>query len=130
MAYNLAIIIGRTTAPVELKTTPNGTSTCTFTVAVDRAFKNADGEKVTDFINCVAWRGQAEFISKYFAKGSEIGVQGHIQTRSYTDKEGNKRSVTEVVVSNAFFVGSKGKSDVVIENTAQGEFGDSEDIPF
>lgn len=128
--YNLAIIIGRTCATPELRTTPNGTSTCTFTVAVDRAFKNANGEKVTDFINCVAWRGQAEFISKYFPKGSEIGVQGNIQTRSYTDKEGNKRSVTEILVDRAFFAGSKGKVDVEVENTAQSEFGDSDDLPF
>ena len=104
--YNLAIIIGRTCATPELRTTPNGTSVCSFTVAVDRAFKNADGERVTDFINCVAYRNNAEFISKFFHKGSPIGLQGNIQTRSYTDKEGNKRTVTEIVVDKAFFTGS------------------------
>ena len=130
MSYNLAIIIGRMTKAGELRTTPNGTSTCTFTVACDRAFKNANGEKMTDFINCVAWRGQAEFISKYFPKGSPIGLQGNIQTRSYTDKEGNKRTVTEIVVDKAFFVGGKEKTNVEVESPAQSEFDDFADIPF
>ena len=134
MSYNLSIIIGRMTKSVELKTTQNGTSTCSFTVAVDRAFKNANGEKVTDFINCVAWRGQAEFISKYFTKGSVIGVQGNIQTRSYTDKEGNKRTVTEILVDRAFFVGGKEKNTSSIENASESEYdatdGESEDLPF
>ena len=132
--YNLAIIIGRMTKAVELRTTHNGTSTCSFTVAVDRAFKNANGEKVTDFINCVAWRGQAEFISKYFTKGSVIGVQGNIQTRSYTDKEGNKRTATEILVDRAFFVGGKEKNTASIENASESEFSanddESEDLPF
>ena len=134
MSYNRAIIIGRMTKAGELRTTHNGTSTCSFTVAVDRAFKNANGEKVTDFINCVAWRGQAEFISKYFTKGSVIGVQGNIQTRSYTDKEGNKRTVTEILVDRAFFVGGKERNTSSGENAAESEFdaidGDSEDLPF
>ena len=134
MSYNLAIIIGRMTKAGELRTTTNGTSTCSFTVAVDRAFKNANGEKVTDFINCVAWRGQAEFISKYFTKGSAIGVQGNIQTRSYTDKEGNKRTVTEILVDRAFFVGGKDRNTSSTENASESEFaandGESEDLPF
>lgn len=128
--YNLAIIIGRTCATPELRTTPNGTSVCSFTVAVDRAFKNADGERVTDFINCVAYRNNAEFISKFFHKGSPIGLQGNIQTRSYTDKEGNKRTVTEIVVDKAFFTGSKEKTNVEVESPVQSEFDDSADIPF
>ena len=134
MSYNLSIIIGRMTKSVELKTTQNGTSTCSFTVAVDRAFKNANGEKVTDFINCVAWRGQAEFISKYFTKGSVIGVQGNIQTRSYTDKEGNKRTATEILVDRAFFVGGNERNTSSNENASESEFdaadGESEDLPF
>lgn len=130
MSYNLAIIIGRTCATPELRTTPNGTSVCSFTAAVDRAFKNADGERVTDFINCVAYRSNAEFVSKYFPKGSMIGLQGNIQTRSYTDKEGNKRTVTEIVVDRAFFAGGKEKTSVEVESPAQSDFGDSEDIPF
>ena len=128
--YNLAIIIGRICATPELRTTPNGTSVCSFTVAVDRAFKNADGERVTDFINCVAYRNNAEFISKFFHKGSPIGLQGNIQTRSYTDKDGNKRTVTEIVVDKAFFVGGKEKTSVEVEIPVQSEFDDSADIPF
>ena len=128
--YNLAIIIGRSCATPELRTTPNGTSVCSFTVAVDRAFKNADGDRVTDFINCVAYRNNAEFISKFFHKGSPIGLQGNIQTRSYTDKEGNKRTVTEIVVDKAFFTGSKEKTAVEVERPVQSEFDDSADIPF
>ena len=128
--YNLAIIIGRICATPELRTTPNGTSVCSFTVAVDRAFKNADGERVTDFINCVAYRNNAEFVSKFFHKGSPIGLQGNIQTRSYTDKEGSKRTVTEIVVDKAFFTGSKEKTAVEVESPAQSEFDDSADIPF
>ena len=128
--YNLAIIIGRICATPELRTTPNGTSVCSFTVAVDRAFKNADGERVTDFINCVAYRNNAEFISKFFHKGSPIGLQGNIQTRSYTDKEGSKRTVTEIVVDKAFFTGSKEKTAVEVESPVQSEFGESDDLPF
>ena len=128
--YNLAIIIGRICATPELRTTPNGTSVSSFTGAVDRAFKNADGERVTDFINCVAYRNNAEFISKFFHKGSPIGLQGNIQTRSYTDKEGNKRTVTEIVVDKAFFTGSKEKTAVEVESPVQSEFGESDDLPF
>ena len=123
---NKVILIGRVAAAPELRTTPAGDNVTTIRVAVNRSY-NRDK---ADFISVVAWKRTAEFICNYFPKGSAIGVEGSIQVRDYTDKEGNKRSVTEVVVSNAFFVGSKGKSDVVIENTAQGEFGDSEDIPF
>ena len=129
--YNLAIIIGRTCATPELRTTPNGTSVCSFSVAVDRAFKNADGERVTDFINCVAYRNNAEFISKFFHKGSPIGLQGNIHTRSYTDKEGNKRTVTEIVVDKAFFVGGKEKTSVEVESPAEDGFeAPATDLPF
>lgn len=128
--YNLAIIIGRTTATPELKTTQNGTSVCSFTVACDRTFRTADGEKVTDFLNCVAWRGHAEFICKHFQKGSPIGLQGNIQNRSYTDKNGNQRTVTEIVVDRAFFVGGKERTQVEVENPAQDEPDSAEDLPF
>ena len=131
--YNLAVIIGRLPATPEIKTTPSGTSVCTFTVACDRAFKNADGEKVTDFIPCVAWRNNAEFISKYFSKGSAIGVHGNIQVRPYTDKEGNKRTATEILVDRAFFVGSKETNGANVERNTGGfdpVLDDSADIPF
>lgn len=101
--FNKATLGGRLTADVELKQTSNGVSVCSFTLAVTR---KTDREK-TDFINCVAWRQTAEFISKYFGKGSSLCVTGAIQTREWTDNNGNKRYATELVVDEAFFVDSK-----------------------
>lgn len=108
--YNKAILIGRLTATPELKRTQAGTSVTSFTLAVDRRFSGKDGDRKADFINCTAWRGTAEFICKHFGKGDPLGVEGSIQTRSYEDKNGNKRTAVEVVAENVFFVGSK-KSD-------------------
>lgn len=102
--------VGRLTKDVELKTTSNQTAYCNFTLAVDRRFKDANGERQTDFINCVAWRQTAEFIGKYFRKGSRIGVCGSIQTRSY-EKDGQKVFVTEVLVEEAEFVESQTKTE-------------------
>lgn len=110
MNLNKAIIAGRLTADPELKTTPSGLSVTSFTVAVDRRFGK---EKQTDFINCVAWRSTAEFITKYFSKGNSICVCGSIQTRNYTDKNGNKRTAVEVVAEEATFCEGK-------KNTAEG----------
>ena len=107
---NTAIIMGRLTADPELRTTNNGLSVTTFTVAVDRGYVKAGEQRQADFINCVAWRQTADFITKYFRKGSMIAVQGSIQTRSYDDRNGNKRYVTEIVVTNASFCGSKTES--------------------
>jgi single-strand DNA-binding protein len=107
--YNKAILIGRLVADPELRTTPNGISVVTFRIAVDRAFQKG-GEKKADFINITAWRQQAEFVSRYFSKGRPIGVDGAIQTRDYTDKEGNKRTAFEVVADRVFFVESKSAS--------------------
>lgn len=104
---NKAILIGRLTRDVELRTTASGVSVASFSIAVNRRFKNADGGYDADFINCVAWRQQAEFISKYFKKGQQIGLVGSIQTRTYDDKDGKKVYVTEVAVDEAEFVGSK-----------------------
>lgn len=100
---NKVILGGRLTADIELKATPSGVAVCQFNIATNRRGKDAQ----TDFISCVAWRQTAEFISKYFAKGSSICVVGEIQTRSWTDKDGGKRYATEVVVSEALFVDSK-----------------------
>lgn len=108
--YNKAILIGRLTVTPELKRTQAGTSVTSFTLAVDRRFSGKDGDRKADFINCTAWRGTAEFICKHFGKGDPLGVEGSIQTRSYEDKNGNKRTAVEVVAENVFFVGSK-KSD-------------------
>lgn len=107
---NKAILIGRLTKDVEIKLTSNQTKFCQFTLAVDRRFKDQNGNRQADFINCIAWRQTAEFIAKYFKKGSRIGVVGSIQTRSY-EKDGHKEFVTEVIVDEAEFVESTNKAD-------------------
>lgn len=99
--------MGRLTRDPELRTTPSGTSTCSFTIAVDRRYKSADGQTQADFIQVVAWRQTADFVSKYFSKGSRILVTGSIQTRTWDDKDGNKRYVTEVVAEDVEFCESK-----------------------
>ena len=110
MNLNKVILAGRLTADPELKTTPAGLSVTSFTVAVDRRFGK---DKQTDFICCVAWRQTAEFVTKYFVKGSAICIVGSIQTRKYTDKNGNKRTAVEVVAEEATFCEGK-------KNTAEG----------
>ena len=100
---NKAILVGRLTRDPELRTTANGVSVCSFSIAVNRRFKNADGGYDADFINCVAWRQQAEFVSRYFKKGSSIIVCGSIQTRKWTDTNGQVRYATEVVADDVSF---------------------------
>lgn len=104
---NSVIIMGRLTATPELKTTTSGLSVTSFTVAVDRRFQKHGEEKQTDFLNVVAWRQTADFVCKYFSKGSLLAVQGELQTRNYEDKNGNKRTATEIVADNVSFCGSK-----------------------
>lgn len=104
--FNIVILTGRLTADPELKTTPNGISVTSFSIAVSRRYRSGE-ETQADFINIVAWRQTAEFITKYFKKGSMIGIEGSIQTRKYTDKNGNNRTAFEVVANNAQFVESK-----------------------
>lgn len=135
---NKIVLMGRLTAQPELKATPSGVNVTSFTVAVDRAGK----EKVTDFLNIVAWRSTAEFVCKYFEKGSPIVVEGSLQSRSYTTKDGQKRTAFEVVAENVSFVISdakgKGKAEVqdneVDVNATVEEFaelmGNGEDLPF
>lgn len=133
MNLNKVILAGRLTADPELKTTPSGLSVTSFTVAVDRRFGK---EKQTDFISCVAWRSTAEFITKYFSKGNSICVCGSIQTRNYTDKNGNKRTAVEVVAEEATFC--EGKKDNVMANpeakadNVQSEYEpvEDDDLPF
>ena len=108
--YNRAILIGRLTADPELRQTPNGISVCTFSIAINRRFTSKDGERQADFIDIVAWRSQAEFVSRYFNKGGLILVEGTIQTRRYTDKNDQKRTAVEVVADNVSFVGSKAEN--------------------
>lgn len=104
---NCAIIMGRLTADPELRTTNTGVNVTSFTVAVDRSFVKAGEERQADFINVVAWRNTADFVTRYFHKGSMIAVQGTIQTRNYEDKSGAKRTAFEIVADNVSFCGSK-----------------------
>lgn len=106
--FNKVILGGRLTRDPELKTTSNGVNVAQFNIAVNR---RSGSEQVTDFFNVTAWRGTAEFITKFFRKGSSICIVGSIQTRSWTDNEGNKRNVTEIVADEAMFV--DGKNDNV-----------------
>ena len=103
---NTCILMGRLTADPELRTTQTGKSVVSFSMAVERDFQQ-DGERQADFIDVVAWRGTAEFICKYFRKGQMLAIVGHIQTRTYTDKDGNKRKAVEVVADKAGFTGEK-----------------------
>jgi single-strand DNA-binding protein len=151
--FNKAIIGGRMTADPELKTTPAGVPVTSFSVAVNRRFGGKNGEEApTDFINVTAWRQQAEFITRYFKKGSSICIVGSIQTRSWTDQQGNKRYATEVVADEAHFVDSKSENPASRQGgaayvpsgytapafaSAQGdtapkfeEIADDEDLPF
>lgn len=104
---NQIIIMGRLTKDPELRHTSSGTPVATFTLAVDRDFKNQNGEKATDFIDCVAWRQTGEFVSNYFAKGRMAVVRGRLQGRSWKDNEGNTRRTFEVIVENVYFGDSK-----------------------
>ena len=97
---NVIAIMGRLTAEPELRHTPNGVATCTFRIAVERSFARAGEERKADFIDIVTWRKTAEFVCKYFGKGSLIAVNGSLQTRSYEDKNGNRRTAYEVVADN------------------------------
>ncbi len=103
---NSVIIMGRLTADPELRTTPSGLSVTSFTVAVDRNYKSGD-DRQTDFINCVAWRGTADFVTRFFKKGQMIAVQGSLQVRNYEDKNGTKRTAYDVVADNVSFCGEK-----------------------
>ena len=109
---NHIVIMGRLTRDPELRRTGSGIAVASFTVAVDRDFgKNENGEKETDFIDCVAWRNTAEFVSKYATKGRMVAVSGRLQIRGWTDKEGNKRRTAEVVADNVYFGDSRRDSD-------------------
>jgi len=114
MSLNRVCIAGRFTADPELRQTADGVSVANFTLAVDRDFKDKDGNKLTDFIDIVAWRNDANFVSKYFSKGKAATVEGKLQTRNWKDKDGNNRKSVEVVAEHVYFGDSK-KSG---ENTA------------
>ena len=109
---NHITLMGRLTRDPELRRTGSGVAVASFSIAVDRDFGGRDGgEKKTDFIDCVAWRQTGEFISKYFTKGRMIVVDGRLEMRDWTDKEGNKRRTAEVIVANAYFGDSKRDGD-------------------
>ena len=109
--YNKVILMGRLTRDPELRTTPNGISVATFSIAVDRRFAKSGEERKTDFFNIVAWRQTAEFVSKYFSKGRSILVEGELQTRSYVDKDGVTRYITEIIADNLHFTGEPKSSN-------------------
>lgn len=107
------IAIGRLTRDPELKTTTTGVSVTTFSIAVERNYVNEEtGQRDADFINCLSWRKQAENIARYCSKGSQIALEGRLQVRSYDDRDGNKRYVTEVVADNVTFLSPKKKEEV------------------
>ena len=138
---NKVILGGRLTADPELKTTPSGVSVCQFNLAVNRKYSKEGEDQTADFITCVAWRATAEFISRYFFKGSSLCIVGNIQTRSWTDPQTNqKRYTTEVIVDEAMFVDSKSES-ASYGDSSQGympdayangaaDYSDDDDVPF
>lgn len=116
---NKVILIGNLTRDPELTTTTSGVEICRFSMAVQRRFKNAEGEYEADFLNCVAWRKTAEFVHQYFAKGKKIAVVGNLQSRSYEAQDGTKRYVTEVVADEVEFVERKGDSTGGTQKTVE-----------
>ena len=104
---NKIIVMGRLTHDPELRRTGSGTPVCSFSIACDRDFKSQSGEKETDFFDVVAWRATGEFVSKYFAKGRMVVVEGRLQIREWQDKEGNKRRSAEVIADNVYFGDSR-----------------------
>lgn len=136
MSLNCATIMGRLTADPELRTTNSGLAVTSFTVAVDRAYAKQGEERQTDFINVVAWRQTAAFVTRYFEKGQMIAVQGSIQTRNYEDKNGNKRTAVEIVADKVSFCGEKKKDEAQTEPPVPQDFTelpttpDDDDLPF
>lgn len=124
---NKAVLVGRLTKDPELKSTQSDTKVLGFTVAVTRKYKSADGERQTDFISCVAFRQTAEFITSWFKKGDMISVDGCIQTRNWEDGDGKRHYATEVIVSEAGFVG--GSRDAP-ERTGAEDSDSGDDLPF
>jgi single-strand DNA-binding protein len=126
---NRVILVGRLTKSPELRYTPNGAAVCTFTIAVERAFKNANREKETDFINCVTWKKQAENVANFLKKGSLAGVDGRIQTRHYDGQDGKRVYVTEVLAESVQFLEPKGNTSRTQEKPHTSQSQQNED-PF
>ena len=148
---NKIILIGRLSQDPEMRTTPNGVATTTFNIAVSRNFTNQNGERETDFFRCVAWRKQAENIARYCHKGTQVAVEGRLQTNNYEAQDGTRRYSTDIVCDNVSFLGSRGDSsnqnssapqnmenDVEVNETSEDpfkDFGDEvtltdDDLPF
>ncbi len=131
---NSVVIMGRLTFDPELRTTPSGVSVVRFQVACDRNYQKSGEERKADFIDVTAWRQTAEFISRYFRKGSMIAIEGSIQTDNYTDRDGNKRKTVQVVANNVSFCGSKAESGTstnpVYSQPAPSYASDDDDLPF
>ena len=125
---NSVVLVGRLTKDPELKYTAGGHAVANFTMACDRPFKNAEGEKETDFVRIVVWRKQAENCAQYIGKGSLAGVTGRLTVRNYEDKEGNRRTIAEVVTENVKFLDSKKKDSGFAP--FEGQEVDDSDIPF
>ena len=133
---NRVVLVGRLTKDPDLRFTPNGVAVANFTIAVNRPFSNQQGNKEADFINCVIWRKQAENLANYMKKGSMIGVDGRIQTRSFDGQDGKKVFITEVVADNVQFLDSKGQTPQNQEKAHTGQNLENEgqpmeeDLPF
>ena len=131
---NKVTLIGRMVAVPELKATNNGTSVTSFSIAVQKRFKDADGNYGVDFIDCVAWKQTAEFLAKFFTRGQQVAIVGSIQTRTYKTQNGDNRKVTEVLVEEAYFCGDSKKQDAPSEKPAavpqMEELPEDEDLPF
>lgn len=137
--FNRIVLVGRLTAKPELRTTQSGIAVTTFTIAVERRYKNANGEKEADFIDIVTWRGIAENCAKYLDKGSAVVISGSLQIRNYEDKNGNKRKAAEVVADEVRFITpAKNKQDKADKMIFTNEAADKEegsnlfddDLPF
>lgn len=123
---NKVFLIGRLTRDPELRYTGSNVPVCSFSIAVNRTFTNSNGEREADFINVVVWRKQAENVKNYLSQGSQVAVDGRIQTRNYEDKEGNKRYITEVVADNVEFLGSKKEGNSKGDEPTPYDFKDEE----
>lgn len=126
---NKIIIMGRLVREPELRRTQSGNAVTSFTLAVDRDFKSDNGERETDFIDCVAWRSTAEFVEKYFSKGRMAVVSGRLQIRSWTDKDGTKRRSAEIVAESVYFGDSK-REDAATQQETFAELPDDGELPF
>lgn len=127
---NKVFQIGNLTRDVELGETASGISVARFSIAVNRRFQNADGERVTDFFNIVVWRGQAENCAKYLKKGSKVAVVGELQTRNYEAQDGTKRYVTEIVADEVEFLSARQESETAKSETPKLEDINDDQLPF